>query len=102
MKTGRGRPDRLPGATKRLGPRIGESRSDTVDRTGDDAMSDGRRLIRAAGLWAAISLAAVIFTAVLPCGSFAATPKTTKPLTSAEASPKEIQELMTLLGDPKV
>ena len=65
-------------------------------------MCEGRRVIRAAGLRAAISLGAVIFTAVLPCGGFAATQKVAKPLTSEEASPKQIQELMTLLGDPKV
>jgi len=65
-------------------------------------MCEGRRVIRAAGLRAAISLGAVIFTAVLPCGGFAATQKTAKPLTSEEASPKQIQELMTLLADPKV
>ena len=68
----------------------------------DDAMRGGRPLVRAAGWWAAIALAAVIFTVVLPCGGFAATSKATKPSTSEEASPKQIQELMTLLADPKV
>jgi moderate conductance mechanosensitive channel len=65
-------------------------------------MCEGRRVIRAAGLRAAISLAAIILAAVLPCGGFAATQKATTTSTSAEASPKQIEELMTLLGDPKV
>jgi moderate conductance mechanosensitive channel len=69
---------------------------------GDDAMLKGRWLIRAAGLQAAISLAAIIFATVLPCGGFAATQKATKSSTSEEASPKQIQELTTLLADPKV
>jgi hypothetical protein len=33
---------------------------------------------------------------------FAAAQKAAKPSTSEEASPKQVQELMTLLGDPKV
>src|SRR5438128_3561729 len=60
---------------------------------------------RAAKLWmrtAAICLAAVILAAMSPSGGFAATPKATKPAKSEEATPKQIQELMTLLADPKV
>jgi small-conductance mechanosensitive channel len=48
-------------------------------------------------------LAAMVVFAGLLSGAVAATPqKGTKPSTSQEASPKEIQELMTLLADPKV
>jgi small-conductance mechanosensitive channel len=65
-------------------------------------MDERKRIIGIARRVAAISLGAIIFAAVLPCGSFAATQKATKPSTSAEASPKQIQELMTLLADPKV
>jgi moderate conductance mechanosensitive channel len=64
-------------------------------------MCEARRVIKAAGVRAAISLAAIIFAAMLPVGGFAATQKATTS-TSAEASPKQIEELMTLLGDPKV
>ena len=69
---------------------------------GDDAMCEDRRVIRSAGRAAAIFIGAVIFAAVLPCGGFAATPKATKASTSEAAIPKQIQELMTLLADPKV
>jgi len=65
-------------------------------------MNESKGMIGVAGRVAAILLGAVIFAAVLPCGGFAATQKVAKPLTSEEASPKQIQELMTLLGDPKV
>jgi len=65
-------------------------------------MFESHRAIAAVGRVAAIFLGAIIFAAVLPCGSFAATQKATKPSTSQEASPKQIQELMTLLADPKV
>ena len=48
-------------------------------------------------------LAAIIVLAGLLSGAVAATtPKGAKPSTSEEASPKQIQELMTLLADPKV
>jgi small-conductance mechanosensitive channel len=65
-------------------------------------MYDAKRIVGIAGRMAAISLGAIIFAAVLPYGGFAATQKATTPTTSEEASPKQIQELMTLLGDPKV
>ena len=65
-------------------------------------MYEGRTLLGIAGLATAISLGAIILTAVLPCAGFAATQKAAKPSTSEEASPKQIQELMTLLADPKV
>jgi hypothetical protein len=65
-------------------------------------MYDGKRIVGIAGRVTAISLAAIILAAVLPCGGFAATQKAAHSLTSEEASPKQIQELMTLLGDPKV
>src|SRR5215469_13662869 len=57
-----------------------------------------RRWIRAA----AICVAVVVLTALSPSGGFAATQKAGKASTSEEASPKEIQELMTLLADPRV
>ena len=63
-------------------------------------MFESNRTIAGVGRVAAIFLGAIIFAAVLPC--FAATQKATKPQTSQEASPKQIQELMTLLADPKV
>ena len=51
----------------------------------------------------AICLAAVVFSTISLSSGFAATtPKVTKPSTSQEASPKQIQELTTLLADPKV
>jgi moderate conductance mechanosensitive channel len=65
-------------------------------------MHHGKRIVGIAGRVTAISLAAIILASVLPCGGFAATQKATKPSTSEEASPKQIEELMTLLGDPKV
>jgi hypothetical protein len=61
-------------------------------------MDAGKRAIGVA----AILFGAIISLTALPCGGFAATQKAAKPSTSEEASPKEIQELMTLLGDPKV
>jgi len=65
-------------------------------------MDERKRIIGVAGRVAAISLGAIIFAAVLPSGGFAATQKAAKPSTGEEASPKQIQELMTLLADPKV
>src|SRR6516162_6571767 len=65
-------------------------------------MYERKKTIAAAGRVAAILLGAIIFAAVLPCGGLAATQKATKPSTSQEASPKQIQELTTLLADPKV
>jgi small-conductance mechanosensitive channel len=50
----------------------------------------------------AACLAAVILTTMSPSGGCAATPKGTKQAQSDEATPKQIQELMTLLADPKV
>jgi len=61
-------------------------------------MDGGKRTLGVA----AILFGAIISLTVLPCGGFAATQKAAKPSTSEEASPKQIQELMTLLGDPKV
>ena len=65
-------------------------------------MYDGKWIVGIAGRVAAISLGAIIFATALPSGAFAATQKATTPSTSEEASPKQIQELMTLLADPKV
>jgi moderate conductance mechanosensitive channel len=61
-------------------------------------MDGGKRTLGVA----AILFGAIISLTALPCGGFAATQKAMTPSTSAEASPKQIQELMTLLGDPKV
>src|SRR5215813_10314222 len=65
-------------------------------------MFESKRTFAAVGRVAAILLGAIIFAAVLPGGGFAATREATKPSTSQEATPKQIQELMTLLADPKV
>ena len=65
-------------------------------------MNERKRIIGFGGVAAAISVLAIIFATALPCGAFAATQKATTPSTSEEASPKQIQELMTLLADPKV
>ena len=65
-------------------------------------MFERKRIVGVGGRIAAISLGAIILAAALPYGGFAATQKATKPSTSEEASPKQIQELMTLLADPKV
>jgi len=65
-------------------------------------MYERKTILRLAGRAAAISLSAIILAAMLPCGGFAATQKAAKPSTTEEASPKQIQELMTLLADPKV
>ena len=65
-------------------------------------MYDGKRIVGIARRVTAILLGAIIFAAGLPCDGFAATQKATTPSTSEEASPKQIQDLMTLLGDPKV
>jgi len=60
-------------------------------------------LVRAWMRAVAICLAVVVFSTIPPSSGFAATtPKATKPSTSEEASPKQIQELTTLLADPKV
>jgi len=64
-------------------------------------MFEGKKAIAAVGRVAAIFLGGIIFAAVLPCGGFAATQKGTRPSTSEEATPKQIQELMTLLADSK-
>jgi moderate conductance mechanosensitive channel len=61
-------------------------------------MGAGKRTVGVA----AILFGAIISLMVLPCGGFAATQKATNSSTGGEASPKQIQELMTLLGDPKV
>jgi hypothetical protein len=65
-------------------------------------MDERKRIVRIAGRLVAISVGAIIFAAALPYGGLAATQKAAKPSTSEEASPKQIQELMTLLADPKV
>jgi small-conductance mechanosensitive channel len=65
-------------------------------------MFDSKRIVGIAARVAAISLAAIIFAVVLPSDGFAATQKATKPSTSQEAAPEQIQELLTLLADPKV
>jgi small-conductance mechanosensitive channel len=66
------------------------------------AAFESKRTFAAVGRVAAILIGGIIFAAVLPCGGFAATQNTTKPSRSEEASPQQIQELMTLLADPKV
>ena len=65
-------------------------------------MYDSKRIVGIAGRLLAISVGAIIFAAALPDGGLAATQKAAKPSTSQEVSPKQIQELMTLLADPKV
>jgi hypothetical protein len=64
-------------------------------------MFESKRTIAAVGR-VAILLGWITFAAVLPCGGFAVTLKATKPSTSQEATPKQIQQLMTLLADPMV
>ena len=62
--------------------------------------------IPAIGVWqhvAAVLFAATIFATAPVSAAWAATAKAGKPATtSQEATPKQIQELMTLLADPKV
>jgi hypothetical protein len=65
-------------------------------------MEERKRVIGVAGRVAALALGTIIFAALVPPGGLAATQKATRPSTSQEASPKQIQELMTLLSDPKV
>src|SRR5215469_6856228 len=65
-------------------------------------MDERKRIFGVAGRVGAISLGAIIFAAMLPCGGFAATQQAAKPSASGGASPKQIQELMTLLANPKV
>lgn len=52
-------------------------------------------------LWSCLA-AAIVFAGLLSGAVAATTPKNAKPSTSEEASPKQIQELTTLLADPKV
>jgi small-conductance mechanosensitive channel len=84
-----------------------------TDRRARDTGNSSRRAIFkiiarpvAAKEWmraVAICLAVAIASTISPSFSFGATPsKGTKPSTSEEASPKQIQELTTLLADPKV
>jgi small-conductance mechanosensitive channel len=65
-------------------------------------MDERKRIIGVVGRVAAIALGAIIFTELVPAAGLATTQKATKPSTSQEASPKQIQELMALLADPKV
>jgi len=67
-------------------------------------MSDNDGAIGALTRAAAVFLAAIILAMVPLSGVSAATPKAGKPAASAkgEATPQQIQELMTLLADPKV
>jgi moderate conductance mechanosensitive channel len=67
-------------------------------------MSDNDGAIGALTRAAAVFLAAIILAMVPLSGVSAATPKAGKPAASAksEATPEKIQELMTLLADPKV
>jgi len=57
------------------------------------------KLMRA--LWRCLAVI-VVFGCLLSGAMAATTPKGAKPSTSEEASPKQIQELTTLLADPKV
>src|SRR5262245_20435414 len=57
---------------------------------------------RSRGAATALCLAAAILAAMSPADGFAATQKPTKPAKTEEATPQKIQELMTLLADPKV
>jgi small-conductance mechanosensitive channel len=66
-------------------------------------MHEGNPLIRGAGRAASIWLATFIaFSTTFPCAALAASHAGAKPSTSEEASPKQIQELTTLLADPRV
>ena len=67
-------------------------------------MDQGKPIVSAARHLMAICLAAIILAMAPLSGAFAATPKAGKPAPSAnsEATPQKIQELMTLLADPKV
>src|SRR5215468_3751240 len=49
-----------------------------------------------------ICLAAAILATMASSGGFAAAQKATKPTQSEDSTPQKIQELMTLLADPKV
>src|SRR5215468_8949760 len=49
-----------------------------------------------------ICLAAAILATMASSGGFAAAQKATKPTQSEDATPQKVQELMTLLADPKV
>jgi small-conductance mechanosensitive channel len=71
--------------------------SQIISRPFKQAMA-ARSWVRAA----AICLAAVIVTTISPAGGFAAAQKGTKPSANGEATPQKIQDLMTLLADPKV
>ncbi|MBV8711223.1 MAG: mechanosensitive ion channel, partial [Solirubrobacterales bacterium] len=84
-----------------------------IDRWVWDTSNFSRRVISrfiphsvAAKAWvraAAIYSAVVIFSTISPrLGVAATTLKETKPPASEEATPRQIQELMTLLADPKV
>src|SRR5215813_1296721 len=61
-----------------------------------------KRLASAARRASAMCLAAIALLTISPSSGFAAAQKAVKPAKSEEASPKQIQELMTLLADPKV
>jgi hypothetical protein len=66
-------------------------------------MHEGNPFIRGAGRAASIWLATfIVFSTTSPCAALAASHAGAKPSTSEEASPKQIQELTTLLADPKV
>src|SRR6516225_1292945 len=90
------------GAVAKLPARVYRGMARRRPSSGDDVMYERKTILRLAGRAAAISLSAIILAAMLPCGGFAATQKAAKPSTTEEASPKQIQELMTLLADPKV
>jgi len=67
-------------------------------------MDQGGPIASAARYLGAICLAALVFAVAPLTDALAATPKGGKPAASAtgEATPEKIQELMTLLADPKV
>ncbi len=67
-------------------------------------MNQGTPIVVTARHFLAICLAAAVLAIGLPTDASAATPKAGKPAASAksEATPEKVQQLMTLLADPKV
>jgi len=65
-------------------------------------MNQRKRTIGFGEIAAAISFGAMILATVPVCSAFAQKPAAKAASVGEEASPKQIQELMTLLGDPKV
>src|SRR6516165_10681179 len=72
--------------------------------TGGDPMYPDKLIGYAVRYAATICFALAVLAIGLPSGAWAATPKAGKPAASAktEATPEKIQQLKTLLADPKV